>query len=54
MLRLALAFFLLAIFAAVLGFGGLAGALSGLAQIAFVLFLVIAVLSLLFGRRVAV
>jgi len=51
MLHYALVFFVVAIVAAVLGFGGLAGAASGIAQILFVGFLILAVVSLIFGRR---
>ncbi|KAB0784091.1 DUF1328 domain-containing protein, partial [Pseudomonas aeruginosa] len=40
-----------AIIAAVLGFGGIAGAATGIAKILFVLFLVLFVVSFFFGRR---
>lgn len=53
MLRYAVIFFVVAIIAAVLGFGGIAGTASGIAQILFFGFLVLAVLSLVFGRRAA-
>ena len=54
MLRWAIAFFVVAILAAALGFGGIAGDAAGLAKICFLIFLVLAVLSLVFGRgRVA-
>ncbi|MEM1105548.1 MAG: DUF1328 domain-containing protein [Pseudomonadota bacterium] len=45
MLGWALAFFLLAIVAAAFGFGGIAGASAGIAQILFFVFLVLLVLS---------
>jgi len=50
MLRWAIGFFLIAILAAALGFGGIAGDASALARICFLIFLVLAVISLLFGR----
>lgn len=53
MLSWALLFFLVAIVLAVFGFGGLAGAASGIAQILFVGFLILAVISLLTGNRLA-
>jgi uncharacterized membrane protein YtjA (UPF0391 family) len=46
MLGYALIFFVIAIIAAVLGFGGIAGAASGIAQILFFLFLVLLAISL--------
>ena len=52
MLNWAITFFLVAIVAAVLGFGGLAGDFAMLAKICFLVFLVIAVASFIFGRRV--
>jgi uncharacterized membrane protein YtjA (UPF0391 family) len=51
MLRWAIGFFVVAIIAAVLGFGGLAGEAAGIAKILFFAFLVIAALSFVFGRR---
>ena len=51
MLYWALMFFVVAIIAAALGFGGIAGDSAYIAQILFFVFLVVAVLSLLFGRR---
>lgn len=50
MLSWALFFFLIAILAAVFGFGGIAGAASGIAQLLFFAFLVLAVVVLLTGR----
>jgi len=54
MLRWAVILFVLAIFAAIFGFGGAAGTLAGGAQILFVAFLILAVLGLIFGRRMSV
>lgn len=51
MLRWAVILFVLAIFAAVLGFGGAAGLFADGAQILFVGFLVLAALGIIFGRR---
>jgi uncharacterized membrane protein YtjA (UPF0391 family) len=45
MLSWALVFFVLAIVAAALGFGGIAGASAGIAQILFFIFLALMVLS---------
>ena len=47
MLNLALTLLVLAVVAAILGFGGMAGTLTGFAQIAFGIFLVLFVLSLI-------
>lgn len=49
MLRLALAFFVVAIIAAVFGFGGIASGAAGIAKILFFVFIVIAVVSLIAG-----
>ena len=46
MLNLAITLFVLAVIAAVLGFGGMAGTLTGFAQIAFGIFVVLFLLSL--------
>lgn len=51
MLRLAILFFVLAVVAAVFGFGGIAEGAADIAQILLVLFLVLAVVSLFAGRR---
>jgi uncharacterized membrane protein YtjA (UPF0391 family) len=55
MLRWALGFFVLAIVAALFGFGGIASASAGIAKILFYIFLVIflitLVMGLLAGRR---
>lgn len=45
MLRWAIIFFVIAILAAVFGFGGIAGAASGIAQLLFFVFLVLLVVS---------
>lgn len=50
MLSWALFFFVIAILAAVFGFGGIVGAASGIAQLLFFGFLVLAVVVLLTGR----
>ena len=54
MLSAAIVFFLLALVAALLGFGVISSAFAGLAKIAFILFLVLAVISLIanFARGV--
>jgi uncharacterized membrane protein YtjA (UPF0391 family) len=54
MLYYAVVFFLLALAAAVLGFGGIAVAMAGIAKILFILFLILFVVSLVshIGRRV--
>jgi uncharacterized membrane protein YtjA (UPF0391 family) len=49
MLQLAIACLIIALIAAVLGFGGIAGSFVGVAKILFVVFLIIAVLSFLGG-----
>lgn len=51
MLHYAVTFFVIAIIAAVLGFTGIAGTATSIAWILFVGFLILAVLSFLFGRR---
>ena len=51
MLQWAIGLFVIAIIAAVLGFGSLAGSAAGLAKLCFVVFLILAVLSFAFGRR---
>ena len=54
MLNWALTFFIIAIIAAVFGFGGVAVAAAGVAKLLFYLFLILFVISLLAGlsRRV--
>jgi uncharacterized membrane protein YtjA (UPF0391 family) len=49
MLRWALAFFVIAIIAAVFGFGGIAVAAAGIAKILFFIFLVLFLVALLGG-----
>ncbi len=51
MLHWAFVFLVVGLLAAVLGFSGIAGTTTQLAQILFVVFLVLFVVSLLFGRR---
>ena len=51
MLQLAIICLVVALIAAVLGFGGIAGSFVGVAKILFVVFLVIAVMSFFFGGR---
>lgn len=46
LLKWTIAFFILALIAAVLGFGGIAGAGMGIAQILFVGFLIVAIVTL--------
>ncbi len=50
MLGWALAFLVIALIAGALGFGGIAGAATGIAKILFVAFLILFVLALIFGR----
>jgi uncharacterized membrane protein YtjA (UPF0391 family) len=50
MLGAAIGLLILALIAAVLGFGGIAGAAAGLAKIAFFVFLVLAVVGFFMGR----
>jgi uncharacterized membrane protein YtjA (UPF0391 family) len=49
MLRLALAFLILALVAALFGFGGLAATSAGIAKTLFVIFLVIFLVTLILG-----
>jgi uncharacterized membrane protein YtjA (UPF0391 family) len=51
MLYWAAVFFVIAIVAAIFGFAGIAASAAGVAKILFVVFLVLAGISLLFGRR---
>lgn len=51
MLSWALTFFILALVAALFGFGGIAAGAASIAQILFFVFLVLLVLSLFLGRR---
>ncbi len=49
MLGWALIFLVIAIIAAIFGFGGIAGTAAGIAQVLFYIFIAIFVISLLFG-----
>ena len=49
MLRWALAFFVLALVAALFGFGGLAATSAGIAKTLFYIFLIVFLVSLVFG-----
>lgn len=51
MLRWSISFFIIALIAAVLGFGGIAGAAVGISKLLFFVFLVLFVVSLLFGKK---
>ena len=51
MLHWSLIFLVIALVAAILGFGGLAGTAVGIAKILFFVFLVIWLVSFLLGRR---
>jgi uncharacterized membrane protein YtjA (UPF0391 family) len=54
MLSWALLFLVIAIIAAIFGFGVIAGTAAAIAKILFFVFLVLFVVSLLFGRRAPV
>ncbi len=54
MLNLAVSFFVIALVAAVLGFTNIAGSAIDIAKILFFVFLILAVVSFIFGRRAAV
>ncbi|MDB5310416.1 MAG: hypothetical protein JWO38_4618 [Gemmataceae bacterium] len=51
MLRWALIFFVVALIAAVFGFGGIAGESAWIGKILLFVFLILAVMSLVMGRR---
>jgi uncharacterized membrane protein YtjA (UPF0391 family) len=51
MLHWSLIFLVLAIIAAIFGFGGIAGAAMGMAKILFFIFLAVWIIALIFGRR---
>ena len=53
MLNWAVTFFIIALVAAVLGFGGIAGSAIGIAKILFLVFLILAAVSFILGRRVS-
>lgn len=52
MLRWVITFFIIAIIAGLLGFTNLAGDMAYIAKILFFIFLLLFVLSLLFGKRI--
>jgi uncharacterized membrane protein YtjA (UPF0391 family) len=54
MLGWSITFFIIAIVAAVFGFGGIAGEASWIGQVLLVIFLILAIVSLIFGRRTPV
>jgi uncharacterized membrane protein YtjA (UPF0391 family) len=54
MLYWAAVFFIIALVAALFGFGGLAAGAVGIAKILFFVFLILAIVSLIFGRRAPV
>lgn len=54
MLSWAVTFLIIALVAALFGFGGIASGATSIAQILFFVFLVLFVVSLLMGRRVSV
>ncbi|MFD0674011.1 DUF1328 domain-containing protein [Cohnella sp. GCM10027633] len=51
MLQWALIFFVVAIVAAIFGFGGIVSAAAGIAKILFFIFLIMCVISFFAGRR---
>ena len=51
MLHYAVVFFVIAIIAAVQGFGGIAGSAAGISKNQFVGFLILSMLSLIFGKK---
>jgi uncharacterized membrane protein YtjA (UPF0391 family) len=51
MLHYAVVFFVIALIAAVLGFGGIAAGAAGIAKILFFVFLVLAIIAFITGRR---
>ena len=51
MLSWALTFLIIALIAAALGFGGIAGTSAGIAQVLFFVFLIMFVIALITGRR---
>lgn len=52
MLRWAVIFLVIALVAALFGWGGIADAAAGIAQVLFFIFLVLFVLALIFGRKI--
>jgi uncharacterized membrane protein YtjA (UPF0391 family) len=51
MLHYAVVFFIIALIAALFGFGGIAAGAAGIAKILFVVFIILAIASFLFGRN---
>jgi uncharacterized membrane protein YtjA (UPF0391 family) len=51
MLRYAIIFFIVALIAAVFGFGGIAGEAAWIGKLLLVVFLIMAVVSMVMGRR---
>jgi uncharacterized membrane protein YtjA (UPF0391 family) len=51
MVRWAIIFFVIALIAAIFGFGGIAGDAAWIGKILLVVFVILAVISLLLGRR---
>ncbi|MBN9521005.1 DUF1328 domain-containing protein [bacterium] len=51
MLRWAIVFFVVALIAALFGFGGIAGDAAWIGQVLLVVFLILAVVSMILGRR---
>jgi uncharacterized membrane protein YtjA (UPF0391 family) len=54
MLHWAIVFFVVALIAALFGFGGIAASAVGIAKVLFFLFLILAVVAFLFGRRASI
>ncbi len=54
MLHYAVTFFIIALVAAILGFGGIAGSAIEIAKILFFVFLILSVVVFIFGKRKAV
>lgn len=54
MLSWSVTFLIIALIAAALGFGGIAGTAVGIAKILFFVFLVLFIVSLIFGRKPSV
>ncbi len=51
MLKWAVIFFIVAIVAAIFGFGDISAGATGIAKVLFFLFIVLAIISLIVGRR---
>ncbi len=51
MLSWSVTFLIIALIAALLGFGGIAGTAVGIAKVLFFVFIVLFIVSLIFGRR---